>query len=306
MKEIWHGYVDLGLIHSMAFPATGKGDGPFAETLKTIANDQFFGAVEIRRPANEEIKARAKKVTEVAGIRVVMAGQPPLLGGKLNLNAENAEERKKAVEDVKKTIDDAVFFNAEKVIVLSGPHPGAEKKEAATKILIESLKELAAYAKSKDKIFSLETFDETIDKKCLIGVSKESAKVAEEVKKAYGNFGLTIDLSHLPLLNEKSEYSLDAVKGVLNHIHVGNCYMKDKNNPAYGDVHPRFGYPGSENGEKELADFVRMLFKVGYIKNSASVKPPIVSFEVKPVGDEDPEAVITSAKRAWKTAWALV
>ena len=39
MKEIWHGYVDLGLIHSMAFPATGKGDGPFAETLKTIAND---------------------------------------------------------------------------------------------------------------------------------------------------------------------------------------------------------------------------------------------------------------------------
>ena len=306
MKENWHGYVDVGLIHSMAYPATGKGDGPFAETLRAISNDQFFGAVEIRRPADAVIKEKVKKVTEVAGIRVIMAGQPPLLGGKLNLNAESAEERKKAIDDVKKTIDDAVYFNAEKVIVLSGPHPGAEKKEAAQKLLIESLIELANYAKSKDKIFSLETFDETIDKKCLIGVSKESIKVAETVKKSCGNFGLTIDLSHLPLLNEKSEYALSTVKSCLNHIHVGNCYMKDKANPGYGDVHPRFGYPGSENGAAELAEFIKVLFKVGYLKNTASVKPPIVSFEVKPVGDEDPEAVITSAKRTWKIAWALV
>jgi len=306
MKELWHGYVDIGLIHSMAYPATGKGDGPYAETLRNISNDLFFGAVEIRRPADAQTKEKAKKVTEVSGIRVVLAGQPPLLGGKLNLNAENNEERKKAIEDVKKSIDDAVYFNAEKVIVLSGPHPGAEKKETALKLLIESLKELSAYAKEKSKIFSLETFDDTIDKKCLIGVSEDSVKLAEEVKKTYSNFGLTIDLSHLPLLNEKSEYALETVKSCLNHVHVGNCYMKDKTNPAYGDVHPRFGYPGSENGAAELAEFLRALFKIGYLKNTMSAKPPIVSFEVKPVGDEDPEAVIASAKRTWKAAWALV
>ncbi|MEI6845558.1 MAG: TIM barrel protein [Candidatus Firestonebacteria bacterium] len=152
MKELWHGYVDIGLIHSMAYPATGKGDGPFVETLRNISNDLFFGAVEIRRPADAQTKEKAKKITEVSGIRVVLAGQPPLLGGKLNLNAENNEERKKAIEDVKKSIDDAVYFSAEKVIVLSGPHPGAEKKETALKLLIESLKELSAYAKEKNKI----------------------------------------------------------------------------------------------------------------------------------------------------------
>ena len=34
--------------------------------------------------------------------------------------------------------------------------------------------------------------------------------------------------------------------------------------------------------------------------------PPILSFEVKPFGDEDPEIVIANAKRVLNEAWARV
>jgi hypothetical protein len=32
--------------------------------------------------------------------------------------------------------------------------------------------------------------------------------------------------------------------------------------------------------------------------------PPIVSFEVKPFGDEDPDLVVANAKRTLNEAWA--
>lgn len=306
MKESWYGLVNVGIIHPMIYPATIKGEGPFLETVTAIANDGFFGAIEIRRPSDASIKEKLKKVLEVSGIKVIIAGQPPLLVGKLNLNSESVDERKKAIEDVKKSIDDAVYFGAEKVIVLSGPHPGEEKKEEATRILIGSLKELSAYAKNKGKIFSLETFDTKIDKKCLIGSTKDSVAVAEEVKKEHDNFGLTMDLSHLPLLQETSKQALNTAKKYINHIHVGSCYVKDKGSPAYGDQHPRFGFPGGENNVESLADFIKNLFAIGYLSKLPKTNPPVLSFEVKPLPDESPEGVIANTKRVWQEAWAMI
>ena len=45
--------------------------------------------------------------------------------------------------------------------------------------------------------------------------------------------------------------------------------------PAYGDEHPRFGFPNSENDVKELADYLRLLMEIGFISEK---NRPIVSF----------------------------
>jgi hypothetical protein len=42
---------------------------------------------------------------------------------------------------------------------------------------------------------------------------------------------------------------------------------------------------------------------VGYLNKK---NPPILSFEVKPFGDEDPDLVIANAKRTLETAWAIL
>ena len=48
------------------------------------------------------------------------------------------------------------------------------------------------------------------------------------------------------------------------HIHVGNAVV-EPNVPGYGDLHPRFGWPGGRNDVPELVEFIRALFKIGYL-----------------------------------------
>lgn len=308
MDKIWHGLVKIGIIHPMAFPSTIKGEGPVLETITKIANDEFFDAIEIRRVpiADGNLRDEVKKILITSGITVVLAGQPPLLIGKLNLNSEDEVERKKAIDDVKLSVDEAEFFRAKRVVILSGPNTDEGKREKAKSVLVESLIEICKYAKEKNIEIALETFDFNIDKKCLIGSTKEAVEIAKKVKKTSSNFGLAIDLSHLPLLNEKSIDTLILAKDYLTHVHVGNCILKDKSHAAYGDNHPRFGINGGENDIAELSEFLRALFKIGYLKNKPIESPNIVSFEVKPVLDESSESVIANAKRAWQKAWSLV
>ena len=67
------------------------------------------------------------------------------------------------------------------------------------------------------------------------------------------------------------------------------------------DAHPRFGFENSENGVDEVVQFLQVLRDIGFISEE---KRPIVSFEVKPWGDEDPDLVVANAKRALNLAWS--
>jgi len=128
--------------------------------------------------------------------------------------------------------------------------------------LLSSIKEICDYAKSQGNLgISLEVFDREVDKRCLIGPANEAIMVAEEVRREFSNFGLLVDLSHLPLLNETLTQSITPIKDYLVHAHVGNCLLRDRKHPAYGDNHPRFGIEGEENDVQELAAFLRVLRK---------------------------------------------
>jgi hypothetical protein len=93
------------------------------------------------------------------------------------------------------------------------------------------------------------------------------------------------------------------IKDYLVHAHMGNCIMRDKEHPGYGDQHPRFGIIGGENDVKELTEFLKVLLDIGFLNHQ---NPPIVSFEVKPLAGETSEVVIANAKRVLKEAWARV
>ena len=122
---------------------------------------------------------------------------------------------------------------------------------------------------------------------------------AEEICAEFDNFGLMVDLSHLPIIHESARQALIPVKDYIAHAHMGNCMMKDKNDPAYGDTHPRFGYAGGENDVEELVEYLRVLMEIGYLDPN---NRRILSFEVKPVGDEDPDIVVANAKRVMNIA----
>ena len=109
-----------------------------------------------------------------------------------------------------------------------------------------------------------------------------------------------------PLLGEEAQEFLAPTVDHLIHVHVGNAAMADKEHAAYGDKHPGFGYPGSENDAEDLARFLETLIYVGYFDKELPTDKPIVSFEVAPTGDEDSELLIAGTKRAFHQAWSML
>jgi sugar phosphate isomerase/epimerase len=226
-----------------------------------------------------------------------------LLTTGLNINDLDEAERQKAIATLKAGIDEAYELGALGFAFLSGRYP-VDTMEEAYLALIASTREICAYAKSKGAMkVALEVFDFDVDKKSLIGPVDLAKRYAAEITAEFDNFGLMVDLSHLPLLHETAAQSLIPVKDYIIHAHMGNCVVRDASFPAYGDAHPRFGFPGGENDVDELVEYLRVLLSIGFLNKE---NRPIVSFEVKPFGDEDPDLVVAGAKRVLNLAWAKV
>jgi sugar phosphate isomerase/epimerase len=305
MEKHWNEYCTVSIVHFMAYPNTISGEGPILETVTKIAEDPFFTGIEIGWIKDPKVRKEVKAVLDHSHIQIGYGAQPSLLLQKLNLNSLDADERKKAVDQLKANVDEAAEMGAKRVGFLSGVDPGDADRPAALDALIESVKEVSAYARDKGLAMTCETFDRSVDKKCLIGPSDNAAEFASAVKGDYPEFGLMYDLSHQPLLFEEAEPALTLLKDHLVHAHVGNCVV-DPDTPGYGDLHPRFGWPGGCNDVEELMEFLRALFKVGYLAEGKEDRP-WVGFEVKPQSDaETSEQIIAGTKRVWADAWSRV
>jgi sugar phosphate isomerase/epimerase len=303
MNESFNKYMKVGLIHFMAYPATMKGEGPIVETVKKIAADSYFQAIEISWIKDAAVRDQVRKMLDVSRLTVAYGGSPRLLTTGLNINDTDEAGRLKAVAILKAGIDEAYELNAYGFSFLSGKYE-ASRQEEAYRALVKSTKELCAYAAAKGKLrVALEVFDYDVDKRSLIGPAALAQRYAAEIRKDFDNFGLMVDLRHIPLLHETVAESVIPVKDYLIHAHMGNCVVIDPSFPAYGDAHPRFGFPNSENDVDQLEEYLRVLLQVGFLN---SENPPIVSFEVKPWGDEDPDLVVANAKRTLDLAWARV
>ncbi len=293
-------YVKVGLIHFMAFPGTMKGEGPIQESIGRILRDDYFDAIEIAWIKDSAVRAEVKKMLDQAHIEVGYGASPRLLTTGLNPNDLDEAGRQLAVATLKEGIDEAYELGAKGYGFLSCRHD-PDRVEAGIDALEKTVRELSAYASSKGGLqLLLEVFDYDVDKRSLIGPTTRAKAFYERVRDL-PNFGLMVDLSHIPLMHETIDESLMPIAPYIRHAHMGNAVVR-AGLPGYGDLHPRFGFPDSANDVRELTEYLRALIRIGYLKEG---EPRIVSFEVKPFGDEDPELVIANAKRALNLAWAM-
>jgi sugar phosphate isomerase/epimerase len=282
-----------------------NGEGPVVETLRKIVEDDFWTAVEVGWMKDPKVRNEARKLLETSHMEVCYANQPRMFSNKLDMNAFDPKERKKALNGMKNGVKEAFDLGASCMRVFSGKHPGEEKKEEAKKILVDSLKEVCQYTNELGPMeIYMKVFDYDIDKCFLIGHFKDAADVASEVHKEFKNFGVLADLSHFPLLRESPEESLPLVKRFPMHFHIGNCLFRDRRHPTYGDLQPRFGMPGGEIDTPQVRDYFRLLLDLKLLNPE---KKPVLSAEVRPLLAEDTsEVVLASTKRVIKEAWAMV
>lgn len=62
MQDSLFKYMKVGLVHFMAIPSTIKGEGPITETIKKLALDEYFNAIEITTIKNREERQVVKKM----------------------------------------------------------------------------------------------------------------------------------------------------------------------------------------------------------------------------------------------------
>lgn len=303
MEKSMRRYMRVGTILHVSYKQLGSGEGPILECLKKIVTDPYFEVVEVAHMKDAEVRKAAADMIARGHMTSSYGGQGRMLGAGLNINDLNEEGRQKALASLKEGIDEAYEMGVEDFAFLAGRYE-EETKEESFQALLKSTRELCEYAKSKgDMPVLCEVFDYDIAKRSLIGPVDMVKRYAETICAEYDNFGLMVDLSHIPMLHETIEESLLTVQQYIRHAHMGNTVIKSPECPAYGDEHPRFGFPNSENDVEELAAYLRLLLKIGFLNEK---KRPIVSFEIKPFGEEDPEVCLANAKRTLDLAWELV
>ncbi len=198
-------------------------------------------------------------------------------------------------------IDEAAYLGAEGIAFLAGKWQ-EETKEKAYEQLLKTTFRLCEHAQKKGMAVELEVFDYDCDKKALIGPAPLAARFAADVRTRYSNFGLLVDLSHFPTTYETSRFVIQTLRPYITHLHIGNAVMKPGSD-AYGDKHPRFGYPDSANDTPQLLEFFRVLREEGFFRKE---EPLALSMEVTPRPGEDAQIIVANTKRVIRRAWALL
>ncbi len=296
----------LGVVQFMAFPNSDQNPEALLASLKTIALDADFSLVEVTRIPDQETFTKVRSLLESAQLDCGFAATPVILRQGLNPSATDETVRKLAVNELRRCVDEAIALGAKTLTLMSGPFGGDEAGEL--RAFIKTLDEICAYAadraSSEPLIVLVEPFDRNVDKKALIGPSSLAGELASEMLSRHRNFGLLIDLSHLPLLGETVDECLISLPPEsVRHVHIGNC-VTVPDDPLYGDQHPPFGYPRSENGVEQVRIFLSALHYSGYFSRPSPYGLPTVSFEVKPLSHQDPLIVLANAKRVLRAALA--
>jgi sugar phosphate isomerase/epimerase len=303
MRESIHKYYKVGLIVFMKHPAMAKGEDPNTfEYIRNVAYDDYFDAIEVNWIKDSETRAKAARLLEQAHMTVCYGAQPRFLTTGLNPNDMDEAGRKQAEASLIEAVDEAAELGSKGIAFLSGKWKPETRDEQYNQLL-KTTRAVCDYAKTKGMMVELEVFDYDVDKSSLIGPAPYAARFAADMRMTHNNFGLMIDLSHIPMTHETPEFVVRTLRPYITHLHIGNTVCGDKAAEGYGDMHQRFGFPNGANDTPEVLDFLRVLKREGFMN---ALDPMVLSFEVRPWQDEDPEAVVAGAKRVLNHAWAML
>lgn len=298
MKDSIHKYFQIGTIQWMSHPPA---DYEVLDSIKTICCDEFFDALEVTQIKEDSVREAAGRMLEQAHMKVCYGAQPRLLGPGLNPNNVDEEGSLQAERTLLEAVDEAEMLGAKGIAFLAGKWE-EKTKDQAYRQLLKTTKNVCDYAVGKGMFVELEVFDYDMDKAALIGPAPYAAKFAADMRSMCSNFGLIVDLSHFPTTYETSKFVVQTLRPYITHFHIGNAVVK-KGCEAYGDQHPRFGFPGSANDIAQLLDFFRVLKEEEFLNAEA---PYVLSFEVKPWKGEDGDLILAGTKRVINRAWALL
>ena len=156
----------------------------------------------------------------------------------------------------------------------------------------------------KDVWLTLEPTDRDVDKFFLYGDVQETCQTVRNIRKGgFEKMGILLDMGHIPIMHETLESASAKIGDLIEHIHLGNCIIKNKANPLYGDKHPCWGAVDGEYDEKDGAVFLKCLKEVGYFTRGYE---QTVSFEMRPLAGMNSEQTVEYLAKWFEQAYALL
>lgn len=261
----------------------------FAETQLVDALDCWIWSPHVKEEL-EILKNCGKQINYNIGERY--GEEPPFFA------AADPKERRYALDFLRRETDYALELNSKKIVFGSG-RDVLENREDAIKRFEDLVLEWAE-SMPKDVWLTLEPTDSDIHKCYLFGDMNETCKTIQNIRKnGFERIGILLDMGHIPLMYETLESAVEKSGELLEHIHLGNCIVKDPKHPLYGDKHPCWGEVGGEYDEKDGEKFLEILKKSGYFLKDA---PQTVTFETRVLTGMTPTQTIEYlVKWFWNT-----
>ena len=294
----------LGIVFPKLYPCKERA----LENLIKLLEDPFFTTIELSYIADAEIRQKMKYYLDYSCVDTIFNGGDAFRELSIDLSSTDKDTKKNSVEKCKMLINHCYEMNSKIMHIVTGKFLGDDCKNQNIDAFIESTIGLCKTAKqqadSYELCISLEIGDRYLDRKYLLGPTSEAVNAARIIQSECSNFGLLLDQSHLPVMQENSVRSLWLAKDYLTHIHLGNCFIKDPSAKHFGDKHIPFGVANSEVGISELTEFIKTLDVIGFFNAPKPTRRPVVTFEVGCLADEPQELVLANVKRVFNEAWA--
>jgi hypothetical protein len=84
MDKNWDAFCGLSLVHFLAFPDCGGGEGPILESITSIAEDEFFSGVEVTRIKDKNLRKQVGALIEQTRLKVDFGVHPVIFGSGRN------------------------------------------------------------------------------------------------------------------------------------------------------------------------------------------------------------------------------
>jgi len=253
--------VSMWSFHRSAY--SGKLDVPSFIRLAKQLNVSYIELLNVFWKSNDEINL-AKKVSDENGLKISAYDIDN------DLVQSSYEKRKEQIAKIKEGVNVALKLGAPVVRVFGGEIKEGIRREEATKMIVEGLREGADYAYEHGIKLALENHGE------LYGTGKQLAYIVTAVgSKA---LGLNFDMGNFLLSGDNAVDAVKIVGKYIYHVHLKDFKKDGKEAEFLSTNGEKYTCVGPGEGDTNFVEFLNELKKVNY--------NGVLSIENEKKGDE--------------------
>lgn len=295
-------YARIGLVHHLLYPHSLRSPAEHLDTLGKIARRNDIETLDCCLPFEAQDRREADAILRNCGKEIVYALHLLPLR-KISLGSICPHEQAVMRLLAENQVEAAASAGARAVIFSSGADVNADERPSALRAFADFCRWFCRRLKQDGLTALLEPFDRTADKKFLYGATRDCLALVEALRPDADNFGIELDIAHLPLMGEDFDGAIRTVAPCLRRVHLGNCLMRDPSHPWFGDHHPPIGFPGGEIDVPQLVTVLRALIEIGYLNRQ---QRGALVLEMRPFPDRTAEETVRDTMQRLQDAWRKV